>query len=316
MKKLTTLFIPFLLFAFSSCEKVIEPGELPDQEARLVMNSIIFNDSLIKVEVSSSKSILNNKAYKFIDNAICALFENGVFKEHLTLIAEGVYSAMTKAVAGKEYKIQVNAAGFDQVEGKTITPNNFSFGSIERYDTLNSKFWISHNYNGVDTSYNVYGGTKLKFRIKDNPNELNTYGVEPVIYAMYDSSGVEKYRQLSGYIQGNRNLGFSEADVYGSTLMVNDENHIGNDEIPVDFLIDVYSFEPINFKIKRLKVSLRLYNFSNEYYRYQKTLIEQRNIGAALFAEPVLVYSNVSSGMGIVAAANTNLVFVYDAKLN
>src|SRR5688572_25801801 len=147
MKKL--LYINYLVILAAllvcGCEKVIEPKELPEQDPRLVVNSILYADSNVRVNITSSKSILSGKAYKVLDNAICKLFEDDNFVEQLSNNKNGNYNSAYLAKADKKYSLQVHADGFVDVEGSAHLPQAVKGMRFERYDTINNTFTRSNS---------------------------------------------------------------------------------------------------------------------------------------------------------------------------
>src|SRR5438045_1388231 len=99
MKTKNNIFALTLALAFQSCEKVIEPKNLPEQDPRIVLNSILMAGDKVSTEISASKSIISGKPYKFINNATCVLYVNGNLTETLPFVKNGVYTGTTVVTA-------------------------------------------------------------------------------------------------------------------------------------------------------------------------------------------------------------------------
>jgi hypothetical protein len=64
MKKIKLLICLFAVFIFLSFEKVIESEDLPEHDSRIVLDSLLFSEDLITANITASRGILNNKAFK------------------------------------------------------------------------------------------------------------------------------------------------------------------------------------------------------------------------------------------------------------
>lgn len=312
MKYIIIPFFAALLFIISACEKVIEAKNLPQQDARLVANCILYPDSEVKANISLSKSILTSKDYKYIDNAVCELYEDDSFAGNLVLTGKGNYISSVAPKTGKKYTLKVIAPGYNGVSATTSLPGNVGLTNIERYDTSNYMISVTEYSTGPGTiTRSLSGNLKYKFRVIDNPAIKNYYSVRPVVvvYDVNDSAQV-----LSGvYIYKTDNGSFgNDVDNYNSNAVTFDDQTIVNGlEIQMDVNISFYQNINFSYNIKNIEVYLEVYNLSPEYYKYQVTLNNQYSTGAGFFSEPVQVYSNVSNGMGIVAGVNTNSVLIY-----
>src|SRR4051812_25691540 len=112
MKYTTLIFSAVVLVTAISCRKVIEPKDLPKQDPRLVLNCILYPDSLVSANISLSKSILTSKEYQYISDAACDLYENDSYIETLTSLGSGKYRSKLTAKANTNYSIKVAASGY------------------------------------------------------------------------------------------------------------------------------------------------------------------------------------------------------------
>ncbi|MES2837050.1 MAG: DUF4249 domain-containing protein [Bacteroidota bacterium] len=302
------LFFYSIAFLFMSCEKVIEPGDLPEQDARIVVNSILYTNQSFRVNISVSKSILSGKDYKYIKNAVCGIYENDVLIESLQTDTNGDCRSSFEPKANKKYTIKVSAPNFEgEVIASTTIPDKVRHTSIERYDTLN------YNYRFISNdSTQISGSTKFKFKIIDDLTQKNYYSIQSSVL-FFDSLNQQMFPQHYKYLINNSNNSNNQNNYDAYTINLDDLTLVNGNEIAVDFELSVNSEN--SYDVKSMQVYLYLYSLSEDYYKYKTTLNKQASTGVSLFAEPVLVYSNVNNGMGIVAGVNQETVLIYNGIL-
>jgi hypothetical protein len=312
MKKLLAHCVIVLLWIFfAACEKVIDPGELPQQDARLVFNSIIYTDSVIKANISSSKSILSGKPYVFIDNAVVELFEDDLFLQILVNKKNGNYLSTVNAKSNKKYSVKVSAPNYNNITASTTMLGNISISNITKYDT-STAFYSLNSYGG-DQKY-INGATNYKLKIIDDLTKTNYYGIRPII-EIYDDAG-EKIDEPGIYVTVQRNSGdntFNNGGYNAPFIDIDDQTLVNGKEIEVDLSVFISGSFDSNLMVGSIKIFLELYNINEDFYKYRSTLNDQTNTNGSFFSEPVMVYSNVSNGMGIFAGTNINIVFINTA---
>jgi hypothetical protein len=309
--KVFVFIVSYLLF--TSCQKVIDPGELPQQDARIVMNCILVSDSFIVANISASKSILSGKPYSYLSDAFCSLYENDVFKTNLISRGDGNFTSSVLAKVNTKYSLKVSANGYKDVQATTSVPARIAVTNIARYDTVNSFFYFTQ-YDF--TNPGISGSTKYKLNIIDDVNQKNYYSIRPFIQ-LYDSLGKEIVNPSQSLtIVNNINTGgIFGGDNYGDglTVDVDDKNVVNGKEIPLDLSVSFYLYDAGLTRVKKMKLYLSVYSLSEDFYRYKYTLNEQ-SYNEGLFSEPVRVFSNVSSGMGIMAGWSVNTFEVYSGS--
>jgi hypothetical protein len=305
LKKLSVVILSALLA--TACEKVIEPKDLPEQDPRIVLNSILYTDSVVKASVSASKSILSGKDYKLIENANCSLYEEGVFVEKLQHTKNGIYLGTKKPVQNKTYTLKVSAAGYKDVEGSTQMIPPVSVDRMERYDTLNSKF-VKTDY-GSGNGYYIGGNTKFKVWIIDDITTQNFYRLT-VTAQVFNSNG-DTLKGFVPQIYVSNNVEASGAGNYymsQNTLSIDDLYLVNGNQVIIDAGVNLYYSASVGLPdIAYADLYFEVSTMSNDLYRYNATLTEQLNSGGInLFAEPVLVHNNIKNGMGIVGSINSD----------
>jgi hypothetical protein len=295
-----------LIVIISGCEKVIEPKDLPDQDPRIVLNSVLKNDSAIIAHISSSKSIISGKSYKMIENAACDVYEDDHFVEQLKHTGGGYYTGSVKPVTSKKYTLKVTATGYNGVEGSTSLGKNVVLNKAERFDTINHYlFEPSYNFG----TRQIYGSLKFIFRLLDDITITNYYSITPQ-FILYDSIGRDISEPMTTYIYLNNTAPYSSGITGGFSLDFNDGTLVNGREIEVDVSIGLNLLKPPAYSVKSVGVKLVLSNISEDLYKYKSTLNEQSSTRASIFAEPVIVHNNVKNGMGIVGSMNSNSVLI------
>lgn len=306
MKKI--LAIVCIATVFPSCEKVIEPGELPEQDTRLVINTVLDKDSAITVNLSQSKSIISGKDYKTVDKENVFVYEDDVLFEQLSFVNKGKYVGTKKPTVGKTYKVIARAKALQDAEGTSKLPPTPLIASVERIDTNNSRPYVTDYGNG---QFYISGTVSYKIAVDDNVGVNDFYSIAMLMSAV-DSTGAQTFDlgslYLTDLLQG-QNTG-TETFYYGG-LVGNDQTSVVNGKRIFSFSANLYRggtgkfTSPITF----LPV-LVVTQYSEEYYKYMATVSKQLSTGASFFAEPTVIYSNCNNGMGIVGGRNSTVKFL------
>ncbi len=301
MKKIKLLICLFTVFIFLSCEKIIEAKDLPEQDSRIVLNSLLFSEDLITANITASRGILSNKPFKDLNNAICQVFENDAYLGNLTNIQNGDFTGFFTAKANNKYRLVVSASGYSTATATTYIPGAVNYSAPERYDTINYNYKID----SFDSSY-INGTSKFKIKILDNLNTKNFYSLRPIVI-LIDSEG--NIIENIDYVTIKNNA--IEDSFDNLSFEINDLNKINNNQISLDFDVKFSYYSLEKLKIKSIRVYLEISNLSEEYYNYKITLAKQTEVGPSFFAEPVLVYSNIINGLGILGSASKTRLIIY-----
>lgn len=306
------LYASLLLISglLGACRKVIEAKDLPQQDPRIVLNCLIFNNDSVRANITASKSILSGKDYKYLDNAICELYENDTYVEQLVNRKNGNFVGKKLAQSGKKYTLKVACAGYKSVEGSTTLGDSVVVKGIERTDSANYYF----RKENLSTYQYIGGSVRYKVMIKDDIKIRNYYSIQPIVVLM-DSLGAPVDFSITPYISllnGDSNSGVS---YYGTSIETDDQTLVNGNEVRLDL--------DINFNISSsplppatsVQVYLVMGNISEDLYKYKVTTNKQAIESGGLFSEPVLVYNNVTNGMGIVGGVNSNVYFLHSGPL-
>ncbi len=300
MKKIKLLICLFAVFLFLSCEKVIEAKDLPEQDSRIVLNSLLFSEDLITANITASRGILSNKAFKDLDKAVCQVFENDAYLGNLINIQNGNFTSFFTAKVNNKYRLIVSASGYSSVTATTIIPPSVKYTNLERYDTLN----YNYRLNQYSPTEKWVGGTsKFKLKILDDLSAKNFYSIKPIVI-LTDSLG--NTIENDGYSIKNNN---DENSYDSNSFEIDDLTKVNGNQMPLDFDVTFYYNIPEN--LKSIRVYLEVSNLTEEYYKYKITLKKQAEAGGGFFSEPVLVYSNVINGLGILGGSSLTRLRIY-----
>jgi hypothetical protein len=287
------------LVVIVACEQVIDI-EMPTHVPKLVVNSINGTDSLFYFNITQSRGITEPvEQFKPVLNATIKIYEDGSLLEEITetTLANdfgGYYkSSLAKSVAGKNYKIEVSAPGFNQVASFDQVPSKIIIESVE-LDTKNK----------VERDHSTYYPLYITF--SDPPAVRNYYmahGFVTIRYSFGEGNHMQEdhfWVQLESddpLIQNENPNDF----YYHSDLLFTDFGFDGKQETRLKLLADVGYLDYIfkNNQVHFAEFQLSLLNTTEAFYRYVRSKNLQEGAKGNPFAEPVQVYNNITNGYGI-----------------
>ncbi len=294
---------------------------LPNVEKTLVVNSFLSNDTteLAVLQVSQAVGVLSND-WKLPDtaNAVVEIFENGVKLQRLQNVsndpryyqAQFVPYQLTnfRPKAGRTYKISVKMRSFDAITAEQVMPNDPpTFTAVFR-DSLGV---ISGGPFGGDNQ--PISGASISFT--DNAATENYYEVTAYTQDSIDLDNdghldiINTYLNPADIASGNTLLESSSDRSYRSSLLLADQT-INGQRISFDILSrnmdENIRFEN-NVSVKTAKRWIRLSHITKDRYLYLKSIKKQVEASNSPFAEPVYVFSNLTSKFGIFMLANGRL---------
>jgi hypothetical protein len=275
MKKLLLLF-PVTIFLLASCEEDADI-ELPEVEPKIVISCFITpQDSIIRAYISRSNPVFNSSTSTTgaaVPNATVMLYGNSssvqLVYNSITEYYE-VSTAVFPVLAGNEYRIDVtHAASGAHAEATTtvplVTPSGFQCTAT---DTIVSS-----------DPWNTYGESRFEYSFQDPAGQQNLYRFT-VYNVMYDSVMMD-----------------TSLNQWSSWDLFNDENADGT-AISRNF-ISWYN----EYAGSLIEYDVWLHNCNYDYYMFHQSM-NNYDGGDNPFAEPVQIYTNVTDGLGIFAAAN------------
>jgi hypothetical protein len=294
-----TLLIPFIF----SCERELE-YDLRSAQPRLVVNSIIGQDSLFQIEVSTTAQPGEGNSIVSLTDARISLTEEGlaitdfVLDSAKTLPAymnEGdrpvertlyfLRSAYSKVRAGRDYHITVSYQGYETAEATAKIPRAARVEyHPERGSTnlmLDGRDLMEVRFSIIDDGLPHFYGIEL---VTENDagsrKNIEFYSFETAFNANLANSG-----NVSGegvWYNTREGVFFPNNQFQGSAKEFSvylDSEHLSGKDL----------------------LNLRIVSMSSDFYNFAVSYKQQRQNSGNPFAEPVVVHSNIQHGAGIFA---------------
>ncbi len=320
MDKLRIVFLVSCL-SFLSCTKELDLL-FPQTGEQIVLNSILYPDSLIQVSITKTLPISNaDDKFPVITNAVVRLYENEQLLGNLTF-QDSIYVLDYYPKAGQQYSIEVEVPGYAMLTASDVVPYPLEAEACfakERYDAAYYAWVRAHiqdrplevNYYWLDllvtgyarlcefipgdrTTYHCLGSDTSRTET-ERPYYMHSYSTIP------DKFNASVDNTLGGVTQ------------YETFMRVEDQAIDGEDvELIITAIGGMFQYTAIE-KLGSRFATLNIVSASQHYDRYLKSsLIYFLNNGTGEdddspnpFAEPTQIYSNVENGTGIFAAYNS-----------
>jgi hypothetical protein len=304
-------FILCLLAGLSACETLITeipPSKLPSTTSKLVVDAFISPQSAITyVVVTESVPVYgeSSSGNKLIPNAVVKL-SDGTQEIIMPYDTAGKVYSVTQAQypikASQTYTLTVSDAKRSGTSTCTVPANS---APIQTYviDTV-----YTREFGGRDTAFT------LKMTWLDIAGQKNYYRVRGHAEVEYSIGELNtKNEVVEKRVKGRFNFDWDENT--GRSNLQNDVNldgtvftsPMGRAYLPSSQI--GYYNGPIyaKQKIKLISINIELLNTDQAYYDYHRSLVLNRNTDNP-FAEPALVFSNITGGLGCFAAYNSRQI--------
>jgi len=117
----TTIILLFaaITIYFSSCETMEDIVDFPVEDPSLVVNCFFASDSLFRIQVSKSLSIIDNADLEVFDEATIKIFEDDNLIETLNKTNFNTvtrhFESASMAKSGSTYKLEVSKYNFETI---------------------------------------------------------------------------------------------------------------------------------------------------------------------------------------------------------
>lgn len=287
--QLWILFVAFAI-ATSSCHSLVEK-DFADYDPKIVLNSTLTSDSLIKVQLTFTAN-LSDSAPRPIDHALVMVESSTHQRDTLVYVGNGWFQSDLKASKETQYNCWASVTGYEATSAQTTVP--------ARPTILNV------TYSKMDGVNNI-GEPLSSFQVcfANNPNERLYWELRMIGEGYFDAYDykkgefVKEWRTMPNLISmevGRDSVFIDEANPL--TLFSN--QHMPNDSHCVKFFFN-RSFEiedGINYSIELRSVSESYYKYHKQLYLYEVAQYEE--LGSNNQKYPL--YSNVTNGLGIFSA--------------
>ena len=275
---------------YSGCEKTVSI-DTGDIKPRLALNALIEPDSIFKVELSRSKSLMDSlQSIDMVKNATVKVFEDDILKKTIINSTTGIYSAVFKPKLTSIYRIEVDQPEFGHTLARTGIPSKPVLVSATPTTELTP-----------GSSPRFY---KYKIVIRDSGLHRDYYYLRAFL--------IQK-----GYTPGAVSGKVAVYDIYSDDRVVVKDDHTLRGIVFDDGAFNGFDYELIVYSPLKITAAnplwFELASITREYYNYLASVIMQNNAGDNPFAEPVIIKSNVENGTGVFGARNS--VFLKAATL-
>ncbi|HNQ68060.1 MAG TPA: DUF4249 domain-containing protein [Bacteroidales bacterium] len=287
-KTIVCFFVILVILFSSSCKKIVQ-SEFPDIEQKPVINGIIVQDSVIKINVSLSGKLDSNDL-TFVENAVISLYVDDVLTETLYHSEEGMYISNIVAEPDKEYSCIVKIPDFDDVKCSCKIPPKTDILDV----TLSNLAYI-------DAEGTIFPAVTIKFR--NNPDTLLYYevAIKNLRYDSYYERNDDFYASLVGIedpVLINEGLPIA---VFSNKIITGDEYTMTLNYFTMGTSWNLSHLYPIIVELR--SINFEYYQYAQALYLYKKQLGNESIDGRIL---PLSIYSNVENGFGIFAGYSTN----------
>jgi hypothetical protein len=298
------LALPLLIaFCLLGCEQPVEI-DLPEHEPQLVPFGLFSPDSAWSVSVTQSAAYTSRSEPRPVNTATVEIYEDGALLERLRLGENGIYRGeSTRPVPGKTYRLEVSAPGFETAVAESALPPAITPPKVS-----------------AQQQPSEFGGTEtaISIQLDDDAARADYYALD----LWHQTKRTHTYDGRTFVNAQNRSLAFRTSDpvlrgidddvdpfgdteVYLSRAYFDDTLFDGRTET-----IDLVSpgsgwyhggpSSPEGFEITE-RLDARVFSVSEAFGRFYASAEQQDELAGDPFAEPVQIYSNVSTGMGLFA---------------
>jgi hypothetical protein len=317
MKLSYYILFALLLISLSSCVKELDYDDL-DFEKEIVLNGLIYQDSIIKVHVARTKSIIDmDSILPFLENAEVKLYENGVFIENLKHDSLGSYSSSIKTKANSSYLLEARTNEIGSASA------SFSFKEIKKFRLSNIEYQVHDTILSIDKPVKTDTSlmwVSLNFDMifldeaeTEDYYDFIAFGTfNPCVHRREYFSDTEYIEYLTLSESKTFRLSFSnhnDSEKYspghGSSYNGYEQNFYMSDEM---FNGDevTFSLRASYYTTKIEPIEITLYCFPYDYIFFHTSGYRYIRAADNPFSQPINIYSNVENGLGIVCAVTTS----------
>lgn len=312
-----------LMLVFNGCDKVIEI-ELGDAEQMIVVNTVINPDSLIHVNLTRNRHILDNADIPAIEepeyNPLVKLFVNGTYVEDLKAVSNGDYISTIKPKIGSEYSLEVSESKLNNVFSSATIPKPVSISYLDTSSVIQNSddnsftdfyFDMFNCRVVIDDPADESNYYLLRFEVNSSYWETHDTSYFVVDSALVNDKWIYDFREITSYEKYARHTipGIQYVSNDKSTELaigiegyVFSDNYFNGNVYEYSASIPIYAFNSLDSTI----VTANLLSLSEEYYKYLKSRENHYSSKHDFLATPVPVFNNINGGVGIMGSYSTS----------
>jgi Domain of unknown function (DUF4249) len=303
MKKNILIAVVFSPVLFFACTKNLNI-DIPEHNPRLVFGFIQQTGENLSAQVSKSRGILAprnpgnpNDNYRVTDAQVLVYANNILFDTLKYNVTDNAYTTRTnkKFLPGINYRVTAIASGFNMAEGTAKAPLPVSISGITRIRNART------NADGQLLD-------DLVVNFTDPANERNYYMIRMYTPFFFGGGGGPTYLPTSCIYSNDIDIDrldasgdpFSANNCLYDDILIKDDNFNGRQK-QLKISVDKFALEnevnPATGQIYR--PYFELLHITESHYKYLKSLQAYDNTVDNPFAEPALVYTNITNGYGV-----------------
>jgi hypothetical protein len=301
MKTKNSIFcIALTALLFTGCTKYLD-FEGDGARPRLVMNALMHADSTFEVHLSNSVGYVDNISIEDqLNGEVSVRNAQGELVETLFHDGDGRYIGAQTAQSGMQYTIEADHPGFTSITASDRVPVPVAILAVDTFSVVSSDPFGSewNNLNIALTFNDPAAENYYSIEVFQNETfyvdyiydpELNSYVLDTVWLdsPAYFQIGLATTDPI---LINETPTGIAENEAFGNQFLFSDALFNGSTRT-LTFRIE--NFTPNS------RYVVRLSSLSHDYFRYLRTVDRYLSADGDPFAEPVLVFSNVKDGLGI-----------------
>lgn len=270
-----------------ACIEPISLSKLPSYTERITLNSRLSNTENVVFALTGSTNAYLVNSPSLLENATVVFKEDGVEKPVVYNPFTKKYESQIAAKPGSRYTVTASHSNYPVISAEAVMPSVIAEKNVNLI--ING---------GIDKS-----GTPsdlISITWKDPAGQSNYYKIDFKYYSQTIGQFVAFDYDVSDPVLTG-----------GDAIKLNDGSFIFNDELFNGKSKTLSAVAPFGLVSpgSDYKYLIELSNLSEAYYRYVATLQRYRDsqdFGQGLLDEPVVVFTNVSNGLGIFAGITVN----------
>jgi hypothetical protein len=329
-----------LIFLLTSCKSLVTDIDIPYEDRLVVQCFISPQDTLLEVSVTKTAPVIGEvldgaERYPNILNANVVLTDGqkSVTIPYKTLQlpssydADGEYIFTARSryylsaknlpiVAGKTYTLKVSAPGFESVEGSCVIPTKV----VAEKDIASTQTSVTGTAGrGGGGALITYPSIEVRF--KDIMGEESFYSVGQFFYqkgTYLDATGAKKlrvnwttkYEYIADRGQENQTLITQAFDLRSFNNFSSFGGGGNNGGGPNGGGGPQGGGNTVAVTVTDRYNEIYVANTDKAYYLYNTAIDKIRKANGNPFAEPVLTYTNIKNGLGVMAGYNQSRIVV------
>jgi hypothetical protein len=335
MNKIKYYLLPGLIsLTLWACESYFDDFKYDKKNSKIVVNAILQPDSLIRVNVCSSKTYNPPLASKILTNATVTLYKDGESLGNLIYTEEGNYILPNLyPFSGSTYKIEVVAEGYKSVWAETKIPTpapitNVNISTVKKRSdpdctscspetmiqylvtldisqTQSSWFSTAISLRQYNILYDDYECVPRQIKTEDGIttydscfyNTIDTIGFYNSYPKIISDSRFVKFIKADGEYEIGDN---TEIDKSGNKFYLSAE-HSNATEITFDLYLPEWNLDNNNNNEAAIWADW----YDEALYKFFYSKAQDYETDEDPFAEKVSIYSNVNNGLGLFGSASS-----------